>query len=167
MNRPHSAPRCSQSLSLKLECHLGTYFVSGEGNPDETIYTIYHDPTIERDACVRRIPENIVAYVTSDHQYAFVLERLLDQFIADTLEYGICYIPVSDFDRTEFRIDCGSEIPALLRKITWIDDSFLEDETIEFDFEAFYRIDSGIRYLNPSRFSVHALISFLKWLEAL
>ena len=54
-----------------------------------------------------------------------------------------------------YRIGC-------LQNITWIDDYFMNDASIEFDFEAFEIIDSGALYLNPKHFSVEQFISVLK-----
>ena len=42
--------------------------------------------------------------------------------------------------------------------IRWIDDVFLNDEKIEFDYEAFDIIDSGAEYINPKHFSAKELI---------
>lgn len=41
------------------------------------------------------------------------------------------------------------------------DDDFMNDENIEFDFEAFDIIDSNIKYVNPKHFSVLDLINAL------
>lgn len=150
------------SLCAKSEAVIGNYFISGAGNPDETVYTIYFDPAIDRDECIQQSPEKVVAYITSDYEYAFVLERIFDQFVTDTSEYGLIYIPVQDFNQKEFFIEVSKEIPPFFGKITWIDDDFLDDETIEFDFEAFYKIDGGVRYINPNHFSINELIIFLK-----
>ena len=86
------ATKGSMSLSGKLEAIVGNYFVSGEGNPDETIYTIYYDPTIDSyyDS-VELVDKNLIGYVTSD-------------------------------------------------------------------YDAFEKIDSGMKYLNPDHFSVKELI---------
>ena len=43
-----------------------------------------------------------------------------------------------------------------------IDDDFMNDDTIAFDYDAFDLIDSGIAYLNPCHFSVNQLITALK-----
>lgn len=165
MKQKNNAPDYSCSLCAKLEYYIGNYFVAGEGNPEETIYTIYFDPTVDREKCVQQSPDKIVAYVTSDYKYAFVLERIFDKFASDTFEYGFAYIPVQDFKEKEFFIEISNDIPDLFRNITWIDDDFLDNGNIEFDYEAFYKIDDGIRYINPNHFSVNELIFFLKSLE--
>lgn len=37
---------------------------------------------------------------------------------------------------------------------------------MKFDFDAFYKIDGGVRYINPNHFSINELILFLKLPEA-
>lgn len=162
MKSVNDTPNYSCSLCANLEYFVGNYFVSGAGDPYETIYTIYFDHEIGRGECVRQASEKIVAYVTSDYKYAFVLERIFDKFVSDTFDYGFIYIPVTDFNQNEFFIERSEEIPDLFRKITWIDDDFLYNENTEFDFESFNKIDDGIRYLNPNHFSINELIDFLK-----
>lgn len=162
MKQINDTPDYSQSLSAKLEYSVGNYFVSGEGDPEETIYIIYFDQAIDKYECVQQGPEKMVAYVTSDYKYAFVLERIFDKFVADTSEYGFLYIPVSDFSQKEFFVELSKEIPDMFKKITWIDDGFLYNENKEFDFEVFYKIDDGIKYINPNHFSINDLIFFLK-----
>lgn len=162
MKQINNTPDDVYSLCAKLEVFVGNYFVSCEGVPGETIFTIYFDPAIDREECVQESPEKVVAYVTSDYKYAFVLEHIFDKFVKDTFEYGLHYIPVSDFSQKEFFIELTEEIPDLFRKITWINDDFLDDEHLEFDFEAFYKIDDGIRYINPNHFSINELIFFLQ-----
>lgn len=104
----------------------------------------------------------IVAYVTSDYKYAFVLEKIFNKFIEDTIEYGFIYIPVKSFELNEFFIDLNNKNPEILENITFIDDDFLWDENIEFDFKAFESIDNGTKYLNPKHFSIIELINILK-----
>lgn len=50
----------------------------------------------------------------------------------------------------------------LLELVVWIDDDFMSDENIEFDFEAFDSIDSGEKYLNPKHFSLENSIDTLQ-----
>ena len=71
-----------------------------------------------------------------------------------------CYIP--SFETDEIYIDIEAKIPSLFRKYFWIDDDFLNDENIEFDFEAFDIIDSGEIYINPKHFSVLDLVGALQ-----
>ena len=76
----------------------------------------------------------------------------------DTASENILY----SFEIEEFYFDREMEIPLLLKNVIWIDDDFMNDENIEFDYEAFDVIDSGEKYLNPKHFSVKALIDILK-----
>ena len=165
MKQLNTSPNYSISLCGKLEYFVGNYFVSGAGDPYETIYAIYFDNTISREECVEQTPEKLVAYVTADYKYAFVLTEIYDKFIKDTSEYGFIYIPVSDFSAKEFFIDLKNDIPAFLQKITWLNDDFLDDENIEFDFETFFKIDEGTEYINPNHFSINELVVFLKILN--
>ena len=48
--------------------------------------------------------------------------------------------------------------PDFLSDILWIRDDFLSDENIDFDYDAFEQIDSGIDYINPDHFSVNEII---------
>ena len=52
-----------------------------------------------------------------------------------------------------------SLLPVAFSGIKWINDDFLNDETIEFDFEAFEIIDTGVTYLNPKHFSIYDLMN--------
>lgn len=49
-----------------------------------------------------------------------------------------------------------------ISKVVWIDDDFLSDESIQFDFKAFEIIENKIIYLNPKHFSVLQLINALR-----
>lgn len=49
-------------------------------------------------------------------------------------------------------------IPEFLQDIIWINDDFMLDENIPFDFEAFELIDRKVNYLNPKHFSVSQLV---------
>ena len=71
-------------------------------------------------------------------------------------------VPVTSFETDEFYIDIEAKIPILFENIIWIDDDFLNDENIEFDFEAFDIIDSGEIYINPKHFSVLDLVGALQ-----
>ena len=153
------ATKGSISLSGKLEAIVGNYFVSGEGNPDETIYTIYYDPTIDGYyECVELEEKNVIGYVTSDYEYAFIKKSVLNVFKKDTAEYNMTLIPVEDLCEQELSINDDCDLPDFISSVTWIRDDFLYDKDIEFDYEAFEKIDSGIIYLNPDHFSVEELI---------
>lgn len=112
--------------------------------------------------CIPLVKKNIVAYIVENETVAFVRADMFTKFQADTEEYGLIYIPVDLFDAEEFYIDRKMGIPHLLEPVVWIDDDFMSDENIEFDFEAFDIIDSGEKYLNPKHFSVENLIDVLK-----
>ncbi len=146
------------SLCGKLEALVGNYFLSGAGVPEECIETVYYDPTVGFYDSVPLIKENIIAYILENETVAFVRADMLAKFQADTEEYGLIYIPVDSFDAEEFYLDRQMKIPHFLEPIMWIDDDFMNDENIEFDFEAFDIIDSGEKYLNPKHFSVEKLI---------
>ena len=52
----------------------------------------------------------------------------------------------------------GERLPAL-----WIDDDFLNNEKLEFDYEKFELIDTGIKYLNPKHFSVKSFVEYCRF----
>ena len=49
-------------------------------------------------------------------------------------------------------------LPAL-----WIDDDFLNNEKLEFDYEKFELIDTGVKYLNPKHFSVKSFVKYCRF----
>lgn len=147
------------SLCAKLEAMIGNYFLSGAGMPDNDIKVLYYDSTVGFDNAIHLVKEKIVAYIVDNENVAFVREDMLVKFKRDTEEYELVYIPVSSFEQEEFYIDRETEIPLLLQNIVWIDDDFMNDENIEFDFEAFDVIDSDKKYVNPKHFSVMDLIN--------
>ena len=53
---------------------------------------------------------------------------------------------------------CEHILPAL-----WIDDDFLNNEKLEFDYEKFELIDTGIKYLNPKHFSVKSFVEYCRF----
>ncbi len=151
------------SVSGKLEAFIRNYYVSGEGCPGETVLLIYYDPKIDSYYnAVECIKENLIACMSADYEYAFVKEPLLQKFKNDIKEYNTTIIPIKDFDIQECRIDETAYLPEFLSKISWIRDDFLSDENIDFDYEAFERIDDGIEYLNPDHFSVNEMISIVR-----
>ena len=162
MNKQPLKKNTTTSLSATLEAFVGNYYVLCE--PEEIIYTVYYDGKIDNELESIDINDSIkiVAYVTSDYKYAFVLEKIFNKFIEDTIEYGFIYIPVKSFELNEFFIDLNNKNPEILENITFIDDDFLWDENIEFDFKAFESIDNGTKYLNPKHFSIIELINILK-----
>ena len=53
---------------------------------------------------------------------------------------------------------CENILPAL-----WIDDDFLNNEKLEFDYEKFELMDTGIKYLNPKHFSVKSFVKYCRF----
>lgn len=149
------------SLCGKLEAMVGNYFLSGAGNPDNEIQTLYYDPTVGAYDEIRLLKENIVAYILENENVAFVREDMLTKFKEDTEEYDLVCIPVGSFETDEFYVDREKDVPHLLKDTTWIDDDFMNDENIEFDFQAFDIIDGGEKYVNPKHFSVIDLMDVL------
>lgn len=149
------------SLCGKLEAIIGNYFLLGAGNPDNEIRVLYYDSTVEYDDAIPRVKENIVAYILENENLAFVREDMYEKLKKDTEEYELVLVPVNSFDTDELYIDLEMEIPLFLDNVTWIDDDFMNDENIEFDFEAFDIIDSGEKYINPKHFSVVDLVDIL------
>ena len=151
------------SISGKLEAIVGNYLVSGEGNPEEILYAVYFDASVDSFYnAVECREENLIAVVTSDYAYAFVLDSMLDMFCKDTKEYGITYIPVTGFEKKEFMLSKYDTLPEFMSNVRWIRDDFLYDDSIEFDFVAFEEIDNGTDYLNPDHFSVKELVYYIQ-----
>jgi hypothetical protein len=71
-------------------------------------------------------------------------------------------VPIKSFDAEILSQNLVETIMHIPQDFKWIDDDFMNDDTIAFDYEAFDLIDSGIAYLNPYHFSVNQLISALK-----
>lgn len=149
------------SLSGVLEAFVGNYYVSGDGAWDPAFHwlTIYYDPSIDTDfEAVETISSNIVAYVSSDYRWGFVLNRHLQKFRKDASDYDISCIPVPDFESESLQCLHPERLPDAFSDLLWIDDDFLNDETIPFDFDRFALIDTGVCYLNPKHFSAAQLI---------
>lgn len=53
---------------------------------------------------------------------------------------------------------CEHILPAF-----WIDDDFLNNEKLEFDYEKFELIDAGVKYLNPKHFSVKNFVMYCRF----
>ena len=117
------------------------------------------------DECVELVPDNIIAYVTSDYKFAFVLEKMLNKFISDTAEYSLSYLPVKDFMKEEFCIQTTEQTPGFFKRIVWINDDFLYDVKQDFDFNTFRLIDDGMKYLNPGHFTISELVSYINSAE--
>ena len=149
------------SLCGKLEAMVGNYFLSGAGIPDNEIQILYYDSTVGFYDEIRLVKENIVAYIFENENVAFVREDMLTKFKNDTEEYDLVSIPVGSFETDEFYIDREMNMPHLLKNIVWVDDDFMNDENMEFDFQAFEIIDCGEKYVNPKHFSVIDLVDAL------
>jgi len=149
------------SLCGKLEAVVGNYFLSGAGIPDNEIQILYYDSTVGLDDEIHKVKENIIAYIFENENVAFVREDMLAKFKKDTEEYDLVSIPVGSFETDEFYFDRETDMPHLLKNIVWVDDDFMNDENIKFDFQAFEIIDSGEKYVNPKHFSVMDLVNVL------
>lgn len=156
--------KMSISLSGILEVFIGNYFVSGEGGEGGDYWlTIYYDPDIDTSIeAVETVPDNIVAYVSSDYRWGFVLSGHIHEFRKNVSNYGISCIPVPDFERELLQCLHPDLLPCEFTNLLWIDDDFMSDENIPFDFDSFALIDDGVRYLNPKHFSVVQLVRTMK-----
>lgn len=146
------------SLCGKLEAMIGNYFLSGAGIADSEIRVLYYDSTVGFYDEIPLVKENIVAYIFENEDIAFVREDMLQKLKKETEEYELIFTPVHSFETDELYIDVENGIPSLLKNIVWVDDDFMSDENIEFDFEAFEIIDSGKKYVNPKHFSVADIV---------
>ena len=45
----------------------------------------------------------------------------------------------------------------------WINDDFLNNEKLEFDYEKYELIDAGVKYLNPKHFSVKNFVMYCRF----
>lgn len=150
------------SLCGKLEAIIGNYFLSGVSVPGQEIETLYYDASIDIDDSVELIEENIVAYYVAEESIAFVKRDMFDKLQNETEEYGITYVAVDDFYQEILCVNQMKKMPEFLNTVVWVDDDFMSDDTIQFDFEAFEIIDSKVSYLNPKHFSVSQMISVLQ-----
>ena len=152
------------SLCGHLEAIIGNYFLSQAGNPEAYWYAIYYDSTIDRyNECVEITDKNLIGYVYCDDRVAFVLNSFLEKFINDTVDYDIHYVGVDSLDKEciecrRYTDYCEHILPAL-----WIDDDFLNNEKLAFDYEKFELIDAGVKYLNPKHFSVKNFVMYCRF----
>lgn len=149
------------SLCGKLEAFIGGYFLSNV-LPESKVETLYYDATIDNiyDA-VDTIEKNIVAYFVNNESIAFVKSEVIEKLKKETEEYEITYVEVNDFYQEILFVDKGN-VPDYLQEIIWIDDDFLSDDKLDFDYEAFELIDSKVSYLNPKHFSVYQMVCALE-----
>ena len=146
-NGQHEEDIAKWSLSAQLEAFTGGYSVEGEGL-DEWIKIYY------KAGC-----DSLIAYVSLSNKMAFVLDEHIKKFKQDTKGYGFAYFPFDSFNEEKYYCSNTSLLPVAFSGIKWINDDFLNDETIEFDFEAFEIIDTGVTYLNPKHFSIYDLMN--------
>ena len=153
------------SLSGKLEAIIGNYFVSGEGMGNKNFHwlTVYYDSDIDTyTEAVETIPSNIVAYISSDYRWGFVLDSHIQKLYENTSGYGIEYISVPSFEDEMLQCSHIGLLPCEFSGIVWIDDDFMCNEQIPFDYDSFALIDEGVHYLNPKHFSVAQLIMIME-----
>ena len=152
---------CSMSLFGKLEAVIGNYFLCEitEGVFHGLWNTIYFDPEINGEIeCVECIPENLIGYVDRQERWAFIINTHIQKFIDDTAEYELEYLAVPSMQEEILRCNHTDSLPSEFSSLLWIDDDFMNDENIPFDFAKFAIIDEGKAYLNPKHFSVNQLI---------
>ncbi len=155
----------SQKISLcgHLEALVGNYSLSQAGNPEAAWYGIHYDASINVDQdCVEPTDENLIGYVYRDDRVAFVLNPFLDQFITDTKGYPICYLGVNSLDDDSLECRNAMNYSSSILPARWIDDDFLNDDQLPFDFESFEYIDEGLPYLNPKHFSVSHFVKYCR-----
>ena len=155
-------PHCANiSLSGWLCAMVGNYYVNGEGGGYDEFHwlSIYYDAEVDTfTEAVEQTHHNLVAYVSSDYKWCFVLDKHARKFKKDTADYGLCYISVEDFGKEMLKCSNIDLLPQEFSNIVWIDDDFMNNETIPFDFDNFALIDDHVPYLNPKHFSVGQLI---------
>ncbi|SFU94150.1 hypothetical protein [Butyrivibrio sp. M55] len=148
------------SLCGKLEAIIGGYYLSGSGLYD--IETLYYDPDAGIYDEIPLSKDKIVAYFLENESIAIVRNDILSKLKAETKEYNLKFVSVENFEGEYLSKELLESYFSCLQNITWIDDDFMYDASIEFDFEAFEIIDSGALYLNPKHFSVEQFISVLR-----
>lgn len=98
----------------------------------------------------------VIGYMSTKYPALFIQSTTLGSFEKFLVELSIPYTYVS-YD------ECVSCEPDILRNyisntnLYLIDDRFLYDENIPFDYEAFELIDDGARYVNPYCFKLSEL----------
>lgn len=124
--------------------------------------SIYFTPDGHTDWETVCVPENLIGYVDLAEECVFILAQYQKMFQDDTSEYGLLYISVPSLEEEILQYTEIAHIAAefsMFPNIVWIDDDFLYDENLSFDFEKFRAIDEGVRYLNPKHFSVHQFVT--------
>lgn len=160
-NKKAVNPSFQISLCGKLEAIVGGYFLSHIGVSENGVETLYYDPSVDVYESVETSKENIVAYFLRNESIALVKKEMLPKLKEDTKEYDIIYYEVENFEAETLSIDDIKPFDDFLNGLIWIDDDFMYDESIPFNFELFEIIDSKVPYLNPKHFSVDQLIRAL------
>lgn len=155
----HDVLNTKWSLSAQLEAFTGGYFVSGEGF-DQWIKIYYKKDFDESKHIYDELvhSNNLIAYVSLSRRMALVLSRFKNMFQKDTAGYGLAYYPFDSFDKEEYFCSNPANMSKEFFGLRWINDDFLDDKNLDFDYEAFELIDSGIPYLNPNHFSIKELM---------
>lgn len=147
------------SLTAWLESPPGDWYVDLEDvSPWSEIYCLEGFDWKSPDFREAMQPEHLAAYVFRAQHLAFVTAAHAERFRADTCGCGLTYLVFPSFSE-KFCCDVTDRAP--FSGVTWIDDDFLNDENAEFDFDAFYRIEKGEKYLNPKHVSVQEIMDFL------
>lgn len=140
------------SIEAHLEVSVGGYFV--QGSPDEFEY-VYFPVNEDNLPAALYNKEYIVAIISEKVSLAFVCDRVFEKFCTDTKDYKFNYIRVDSLTEENLTCEDPQRLPEEYKGIVWIDDDFMNDDTIAFDYEAFEAIDSGVDYLNPKHFSIY------------
>ena len=152
--------RTSFSLFGKLAM-VGNYFLSEVTNGvfGGLWNSIYFDTDIGTETeCIKCIDKNLIGYVDKEIRWAFILDKYIEKFKKDTSEYGLEYIGVPSLKENIIKCTHTNNLPNEFSKVLWIDDDFMYNENIPFDFDMFDIIDEGVLYLNPKHFSVNMFV---------
>lgn len=87
----------------------------------------------------------------------------LERFVNDTVDYHIHYVGVDSLDEEciecrKYSDYCEHILPAF-----WIDDDFVNNETLVFGYSKFKLIDTGVKYINPKHFSVKNFVKYCRF----
>ncbi|MDE7195263.1 MAG: hypothetical protein K2O14_15035 [Oscillospiraceae bacterium] len=161
---PHNELTRRESFQSRFGWH--GYYVFGEGSDCDGI-NIYFDRNFDYiKGQPRHIldldPKYLIALVSVKLSVAFVLKNFFEQFRRDTSGMGLAYVPVGSFDEKSFFCSDVGKLPENFSAIRWIDDGFLYDGNKEFDFDLFYEIDGGTKFLNPNHFSLLEIFDYIQ-----
>lgn len=161
---PHDELICHDSFQMRFGWR--GYYVYGEGAYNDGI-EIYYDKDFDyidgRPEYILDLDSKyLVALVSVETKTMFVLENFFEQLKRDTSGMGLAYIAVSSFDEKIFYCSDIEKLPENFSGIRWIDDDFMYDGNKEFDFDLFCEIDSGVKFLNPSHFSLMDIFDYIQ-----